>query len=62
MSDDSVPQHVREFAAHVGLAFSFGFNTAEIAELASSEERVFTEAEIVSLLEISKQLTEGKLP
>jgi hypothetical protein len=50
------------FAAYVGLAFSLGFDTKDIAEIVSFEGHEVTEAEIVSLLEISKQLTEGKLP
>jgi len=62
MSAATIPDRDPLLAAYVGLAFSLGLDTKDIAEIVSFEGHEVTEAEIVSLLEISKQLTEGKLP
>lgn len=61
MSDDSVPDRDPMLALFIGLAFSLGLDTAEIAELASGVDDRVTEAEVVRLLEKCKKLTEGEI-
>ena len=62
MSDASISDRDPLLAAYVGLAFSLGLDTKELEEIISSEGFEVTEADVLKLLDLAKQLTEGKLP